>query len=434
MPVIKTKTLGKWLTWSMLVVLILSVTIWFAGRETLPRKIVIATGEKGGLYYALGAELQTSLRKRLGRMPDVLTTAGSVKNVELLNHEEAHLAIVQGGAVAMDEVTVITPLYPELVLVIVRKDHDMESMADLLGRNVALGREGSGMRASAINLLARFEIDPDEFGQNDLYFKQLLDTPELDAAIVTTGIENQDVNEVLATNEFQLLPILDATAIEMRDPYFRRMEIPTGLFSERPAVPERPTPTLATTAYLVARADAHRTLVDAALTAIHEEDLRLQVPTLIPRHEAARWVSTRLHSQAQRYFHPSDDLGFMANVMETLAAGKELLFALGAGVYLLWHRLRRLRDKENQEAISRQKDYLDRFLEETLQIETAQMNTTDVAKLEAFLDDVTRIKLKALHEFTEEELRGDRSFSIFLTQCANLISKIQLKIVSQGRG
>jgi len=162
--------------------------------------------------------------------------------------------------------------------------------------------------------------------------------------------------------------------------------------------------------------------------------LRLHVPTLIPRYEATRWVSTRLHPEAYRYFHPTDDIGLMANVMESLAAGKELLFALGAGIYLLWHRWRRLRDRENQEIIRRQKEHLDLFLEETLRIEAAQMNTMDVEKLQKYLDDVTRIKLKALHEFTEEELRGDRSFSIFLTQCANLISTIQLKIVTQGRG
>lgn len=35
-----------------------------------------------------------------------------------------------------------------------------------------------------------------------------------------------------------------------------------------------------------------------------------------------------------------------------------------------------------------------------------------------------------VQEFTEEELRGDQAFSIFLTQCANLISKLQLKIIS----
>ena len=434
MPLVATKTLGRWLTWSMVGVLIVSVVIWFAGHEKLPSRIAIATGEEGGLYFALGTEMQGTLQRRLQRIPEVVATAGSVDNVEMLLRGDADLAIIQGGSTALDELTVVTPLYPELVLVMVRKDRGIETMSDLLGRNVALGREGSGMRASAIALLSRFKIGPEEFGNNDFYFKHLLDTPSLDAAIVTTGIENHDVNELLETNEFKLLPILDTAAVEMRDPYFRRMEIPSGLFSERPAVPEQPTPTLATTAYLVAREDAHPDLIDAALAAIHEENLRLHVPTLIPRDEATRWVTTRLHPEAYRYFHPADHLGFMANVMESLAAGKELLFALGAGIYLLWHRWKRLRDKETQVIIQRQKDHLDRFLEETLRIEAEQMNTTDVEKLQKYLDDVTRIKLKALHEFTEEELRGDRSFSIFLTQCANLISKIQLKIVSQGRG
>jgi hypothetical protein len=121
----------------------------------------------------------------------------------------------------------------------------------------------------------------------------------------------------------------------------------------------------------------------------------------------------------------------MANVMESLAATKELLFAFGAGAYLLWIRWRRLKEKESQERTSRQKERLDRLLQETLWVEKAQMETDDLKKLAAHLDQVTRIKLKALHEFTEEELRGDQSFSIFLDQCAGLIAKIQLKMLSQ---
>ena len=434
MPLLETKTLGRWLTWLLLFAVIVAVVIGMLRHEPLPRNLAIATGEEGGLYYAIGTDLQSSFRRSINRVPNVLATAGSVENVELLRRGEAQLAIIQGGAVGLDNLTVITPLYPEMVLIIARKDRGLESVMDLVGKNVALGRTGSGMRASAIGLLARFEIAPEELGRNDLYFTHLLDTPELDAAIVTTGIENRDVNKVLETDQFMLLPILDATAIEMRDPYFRQMELPKGLFSERPAVPQTATPTLATTSYMVCNEAARPELVDAALVAIHEENLRLRVPTLIPRRESTQWVTTRMHPRAHRYFHPSDDLGFMTNVMETLAAGKELLFALGAGIYLLWRRWRSLRDRENQQDINRQKETLDRFLEETLRIESSQMTTTDVEKLQTMLDDVTRIKLKALHEFTEEELRGDRSFFIFLTQCANLISKIQLKIVSQGRG
>ena len=56
------------------------------------------------------------------------------------------------------------------------------------------------------------------------------------------------------------------------------------------------------------------------------------------------------------------------------------------------------------------------------------METTDIDTLKSYLDRVTEIKLEALTRFTQEELRSDQSFEIFLLQCGNLISKIQMKI------
>ena len=35
-------------------------------------------------------------------------------------------------------------------------------------------------------------------------------------------------------------------------------------------------------------------------------------------------------------------------------------------------------------------------------------------------------------EFTDEELRADQAFAIFLMQCANLINKIQLKMITHS--
>ena len=81
-----------------------------------------------------------------------------------------------------------------------------------------------------------------------------------------------------------------------------------------------------------------------------------------------------------------------------------------------------------------EKEHLDAFLDQTLQIEAAQMDTTDVKELGVFFDDVTRMKLRALRELTQEDLRGDRTFSIFLMQCANLINRIQMKIVAHTSG
>ena len=58
------------------------------------------------------------------------------------------------------------------------------------------------------------------------------------------------------------------------------------------------------------------------------------------------------------------------------------------------------------------------------------MSCKHVQELRNFLDEVTAIKLQALRELTEEGLRGDQAFSIFLDQCAGLRNKIQLKILS----
>ena len=104
--------------------------------------------------------------------------------------------------------------------------------------------------------------------------------------------------------------------------------------------------------------------------------------------------------------------------------------ALGAGLYLLWIRWRSLKDRERRERLQKQKDHLDKFLKETLQIELAQMETSDPKKLLGLLDQVTRVKHRALKELTEEELRGDRSFSIFLMQCSNLSNKIQFRMLN----
>lgn len=152
---------------------------------------------------------------------------------------------------------------------------------------------------------------------------------------------------------------------------------------------------------------------------------------MVHRSEAADWVTGRLHPSARGFFDPFDQVGWMASILESLAATKELIVAFGAGAYVLWLRWRRLKQREREEVIQAQKDRLDTFLQRTLRVEAAQRETTDPKQLDGLLNEVTETKLRALQEFTDEELRGDRTFSIFLTQCSSLIMRIQLKMVKQ---
>jgi TRAP transporter TAXI family solute receptor len=414
-----------------IVVIVACVTVWLTTHETLPRTIRIATGEKTGLYHDFGEALAPPLGERTGRDVEVRVTPGSETNRQLLDQGEVDLALLQAGFLKPRECSIVAPLYPEPIHVIVRKGSGIEKTADLVGRRIALGPKGSGMRVAAQRFLRHYGVDPEGIADNERYFADLLDDPNLDGAIVVAGFLHRDLTRVLGSGQFDLLPIKDAEAVALKDPHLHTFTIPRGLYAESPAVPDRPIPTLTTTAVLVVRRDAPDVLVDATLRSIHEEGLGLDFPMLIPRKQITEWMPIPMHPAAREFFYPEDHMGWLANVMESLAAMKELLFALGAGLYLLWLRCRSLKEREREEHLQAQKDRLDRFLTETLEIEVAQMDTTDPKRLQSLLDQVTGIKLRALKELTAEELRGDRTFSIFLLQCSNLSNNIQLKILNR---
>lgn len=433
MSPITTGRVRKWVTVGIVCLLVVSLCAWLFQRETVPGRIRIASGSEQGMYFEVANSVEASLEDRTQRTVDVLVTDGSEDNFRLLMERKAELAIVQGGSVPIEETRVITPLFREFVFVIVRRELEAQSIWDLKDHCVCLGAPGSGNRDAALKVLHHFGMDQSDLsGPNDQPIEAFEHDDSIDAAIVTAGIGHPFLEKLLSTDdtEYQILPIRSAVALELVHPFVRNVEIPRGLFAAQPLVPSEPIPTIATTAYLVCRSDASSDLVQAALGTIHEESLRLEVPTLIKRNEATEWTVTRMHPTAQRYFNPEDNIGELASVMESLAATKELLFAFGAGIYLLWLRWRRLKEKELEELVHAQKERLDVFLMETLRIEKAQSTTNDANQLRGYIESVTQIKLRALKELTDEQLRGNQEFSIFLDQCSHLISRIQLSLLS----
>lgn len=429
MTQVTTSRISSYVTIGMIVILLSSLVVWVVGRAAIPREIVIATGSDRGLYFKLGSEIQKPLKDRLKREVAVLATDGSAENFALLSKKNVDLAIIQGGAARIRDVRVITPLFPEYAFVVARKGLGIESVYDLAGHRVSLGKDGSGNLVSAMKILEHFNVDYEGLtGETDIPFDIMRDDETIDAAIVIAGVDHPFLQEMLLTNQFDIVPLPSAAALDMKYPFARSAEIPSGLFAEHPPVPKQSTPTIATTAFLVCEKDAPSDLVQAALAAVHEGSLRLDVPTLIDRKSAASWTVTQMHPTAKRYFNPEDNIGAVVNIMESIVAAKELLFAIGAGIYLLWIRWRRMEERELAAQVSKQKERLDGFLMETLRIERDQATTTDFDKLKGFLDTVTSVKLQAIQELTEEDLRGNQEFAIFLDQCSHLIGRIQRKM------
>lgn len=423
-----TSRINRWMVIVPVALIVGSIAIWHLTKERLPGTIRIATAKQGGLYHEFGEALATSLSRRTGVRVEVVPTDGSVQNRELLLNNRADIAIIQGGSAPIDQLSVIAPLYPEVVHVVARRGEGSR-IVDLADKRVILGPKGSGMRKSAERILEHYALTESITDESGDYFGSLPGNPEIKGAIVTTGFMNRDLQDVLAAGEHHLMP-LDADAIDVKNAYFRATEIPRGLYRENPPVPASSVPTVATTALLVVREDASELLVNAALPAIYNEGLGLQFATLISPRDAIDATPVPLHRSARSFFNPPDQIARVTAVMESLAAFKELSVALVAGIYLLWTRYRRIQERAQEQAIQIQKDRLDEYLERTLTIERAQMDSEDGDELQKFLDQVTEIKLEALSELTHENLRSDQSFAIFILQCGNLISKIQMKIAN----
>ncbi|GAA2403206.1 TAXI family TRAP transporter solute-binding subunit [Actinomadura vinacea] len=119
----------------------------------------LATGGPGGPYEALGARLAAELRGH-GFAVRVIPTAASVANLTLLAEGRADLGFALADS-AEDAVrarrlpvAALARLYMNYVHLIVRADSQVTAPADLAGRTVSIGGEGSGTAVTAERILA----------------------------------------------------------------------------------------------------------------------------------------------------------------------------------------------------------------------------------------------------------------------------------------
>jgi uncharacterized protein len=124
----------------------------------------MGTGELSGIYYPVGKAMCEIVNQDLrthGIRCSPETTPGSVYNIDALQSGELEFAIVQSDLQyaaytgegpwigrAFRDLRSVVSLYPELVTIMVRANSAIHELADLAGRRVNVGSQGSGTRAT----------------------------------------------------------------------------------------------------------------------------------------------------------------------------------------------------------------------------------------------------------------------------------------------
>ena len=414
--------------WLMAAVLIISISLFYATRDAVPNSLVLYTGQPGGFYHQVGSHMAEAWEEATQRKLDVHSSSGSRENFQALSSAKADLALIQGGVEDLSELSIIAPLSHDLVHVIVRKDASIDRIQDLKGHTIAVGMPNSGMASSAEKLLQFYGLNEQNTQWTYRYFTQMKEDASIDAAVVTAGILNADLSLLLGSGDYRILPMEYAPAFCEKNAYFFPALIHKGLYRLGDDFLQEDIPTVATTALLVATKSISPKVIDQLLITLFEESGGLDSPVMLNAEEVREQQDLKLHPRAMQYFHPADQIGYMANVMESLAALKELAVAFVAGLYLLWDRWRRQQQKALARQLSKEKEKLDVLLAQTVDIERQYASADAMSDLQGMLRQVMKIKIQALEELTHEQLRGDRVFLIFMTQCSNLIDSIQSKM------
>ncbi len=237
-----------------------------------PDSIRIATGPADGAYAAFGQQYKQALEKT-GISVELVETAGSEENLTLLTGKPGavDVAFVQGGIGDPDATPSLMSLgsiYHEPMWVFVRGDPPARTLAELDSYRVAIGPEGSGTRAIALQLLRENGIGSSatelwSIGGQEA--ANALLTGQIDAAIFVAAETSPAIQSLLKAPDIDLMDFARAEAYHRLFPFLSKVSLPQGILDLDKNLPRSDVSLLAPAAQLVAHDSLHPAIGDLLL-------------------------------------------------------------------------------------------------------------------------------------------------------------------------
>lgn len=305
---------------------VIGLLLWWLlplGEAPPSGTITFSTGTKAGVYQKYGQLLSDELAKD---MPDLTvrlrTSDGSQENVRLVATGHADFTIAAADAVetyalergvGTDRLRGVARLYDDYVQLIVPRDSDVESVADLRGKRVAIGRPYSGVRLIANRVLKAAGID----AQKDI--TQLpygIDTGpdrlkrgEIDAFFWSGGLPTEGLKKLAADYPYRFVPIGTDLVAKLHEQngasrYYRATNMPESAY---PSIQKGSTvATLAVSNLLMTREDMDPRLTEwvtrTVLKSRDEIGSHVHSAQLVDVRTAIYTHPLELHEGAQRYY------------------------------------------------------------------------------------------------------------------------------------
>jgi len=222
------------------------MSIWAQAQK----RISIATGGMGGVYYPMGGGIAAVISKYVPNVEAAAeVTAASVDNCKLVAAKKSDLAIIMGdvgydawaGTGKFKEklpIVNLAVLYPNVTQLVAREGKGIKQVSDLKGKTISTGAPGSGVEIIALRILEANGIDPDKDIKRDRLGASesagAVKDGKMDAYFWCGGVPTASILDLAASPGMKISLISDADAVPKMTakygPVYYKITIPKGTY------------------------------------------------------------------------------------------------------------------------------------------------------------------------------------------------------------
>ena len=254
------------------------------------KSITMGTGGPAGVYYALGQTIARRLNPELAKQGyeiKAISTAGSAENVQKIQAGQFGLGLVQsdvacrawGGAGPWKDagpqgnIRSIAGLQSEAVSLVCAAASPIHSVADLKGKRVGIGAQGSGIRQNALDVLGMYGVKVKDLALADESLlhpaADKLIKGQLDAFFITIGHPCELIHRVSFDRvPIRFISLKTADAKKAGLPYYVDADF-DPIFYPKVEFPKDFLPTMGVRAVLMANKDLPAPVAQAVIGLIY---------------------------------------------------------------------------------------------------------------------------------------------------------------------
>ncbi|OPY70181.1 MAG: NMT1/THI5 like protein [Syntrophorhabdaceae bacterium PtaU1.Bin034] len=267
------------------------------------KRVSIATGGMGGVYFVIGGGIASLLTKYAGVEATAEVTAASVDNCKLLGAKKSDMGLViadtgydayKGTAMFRKPLPlrVLTLVYPHMNHVVTLEGKGIKKVSDLKGRRVSTGAPGSGTEVIALRILEAAGLNPDKDIKKDRLGASesggALKDGKIDAYFWSGGVPTGSVLDVAASPGIKMVLVPHAELVDKMNakygPIYYKSVIPKKVYTGV----EVDTPVSAVANLLMCHQDLDEQVAYNSLKAVFDH-----LPELVAIHKEANHITVK---------------------------------------------------------------------------------------------------------------------------------------------